>query len=66
MFSKWLFVFYLSFLVLTITFFINLNPFEDVAARTVAASDESAMLVLREKGFLQDQKLCEKCEDPMR
>ena len=49
--------------------FINLNHFEDVAARiyqTVAASDESVTSFLQDKGVLQDQDLCEKHEDPIR
>ena len=33
---------------------------------TVAASDESATLYLREKGILQDRDSCEKCDSPMR
>ena len=33
---------------------------------TVAASDESATLCLREKGILQDRDSCEKCDSPMR
>ncbi|XP_076031782.1 uncharacterized protein LOC143019698 [Oratosquilla oratoria] len=33
---------------------------------TIAASDESATSFLREKGVLQEQHLCEKCDGPMR
>ena len=33
---------------------------------TVAASDETATLFLREKGILQVQDSCEKCDGPMR